>query len=164
VTYLQIIHRALGERSVDAVEWAITSAPRAGAHYYSVGDASERAIAVECTATRSVVTRVSAGHHVHCNHILDDANRPLEASAPTSSSLCRQARMAELLGTAGRPLTVGDFQRFLADHERGDDAICQHDRGGISSNGSVIMCPKTRRLWTCHGPACTGVWVELGFA
>jgi len=163
VTYLQIIHRALRETTIAGIEAAITGAPRAGAHYYSAADASERAVAVECTATQAIATRVSGGYHVHCNHILDPANLALEAAAPTRSSLCRQARMGELIGGANQLLTVGELQRFLADHERGDDGICQHDRAGISSNGSIVMCPSTRRLWMCHGPACTGIWIELGF-
>jgi isopenicillin-N N-acyltransferase like protein len=163
VTYLQIIHRTLREAAVEGMESTITLAPRAGAHYYYAGDARERAIAVECTATQSTTTRVASGYYIQCNHVLIEANRALEAAAPARSSLCRQARMGVLIGGATQPLTVADFQGFLADHDGGDDAICMHDRGGLSSNGSIIMCPRTQRLWVCHGQACTGTWVELAW-
>ncbi len=161
VTYLQIIHRALREKSILAIEPQIVDAPRAGAHYYFAADDSEEALAVECTATRAEATHVTRGHHVHCNHILDENNKAFEAATPYKSSACRQARMGELIARHQKPIALADLQRFLADHDNGQDAICRHDYLGISSNGSVIMCPKTRRLWTVHGQACTGTWVEL---
>jgi isopenicillin-N N-acyltransferase like protein len=163
VTYLQIIHRALREAALAGVERAVVDAPRAGAHYYYAADASEHAVGLECTATRVEARRIASGSLVHCNHVLEDANKPLEASKPVKSTVCRQARMAELIGGHERPLTVADLMRFLADHEGGEYAICRHDLEGTSSNGSMIMCPKTRRAWMCHGPACTGVWLEATF-
>lgn len=161
VTYLQIIHRALREPGLSGVREAIVSAPRAGAHYYYAASAREDGIAVECTATRAVVTQVERGLAVHCNHVLDAESRSLEASTPMHSSLCRQARLSALIGGVGGPVDAALLRGFLADHEGGDLAICRHDFGGISSNGSIVMCPATRRIWVCHGPACTGTWIEL---
>lgn len=161
VGYLQIIHKALGQRSLNDVEHAIVDAPRAGAHYYYAVGEQGRAIAVECTATIARTTQVSSGYYVHCNHILDAEEKTLEASTPMASSLCRQSRMGSLIGETRRPITVEDTQRFLADHQDGNNAICRHDYAGISSNGSIVIEPETRRAWACHGQACTATWIKL---
>jgi isopenicillin-N N-acyltransferase-like protein len=158
VTYLQIIHRALRAEALESVERAIVEAPRAGAHYYYAADAHDRAIAVECTATRAEVARIERAFHVHCNHVLDEANKTLEAQTPMKSSVCRQSRMGQLIAGAQKPIGVDALERFLADHEGGADAICRHDYAGISSNGSVIMRPATREMWMVHGQACKGTW------
>jgi isopenicillin-N N-acyltransferase-like protein len=160
VGYLQIIHRALGLSKLDEVERAIVDAPRAGAHYYYAVGEQGRAIAVECTATIAKTTKVDRGSFVHCNHILDEEERKLEASTPMASSMCRQSRMGELLGSL-QTISVADTQRFLADHENGNNAICRHDYAGISSNGSIVIEAESRRAWACHGPACTATWIEL---
>lgn len=164
VGYLEIIHRALQETALEGAQASIETAPRAGAHYYALASADDRAMAVECTALRATTTSVERGYFVHCNHFVDPANRALEASVPASSTLCRQSRMTQLLGSASRPIRASDLMRFLADHQGGPDAICRHDVGGVSSNGSVIMEPGTKRGWVCHGPACSGTWVSVSFA
>jgi isopenicillin-N N-acyltransferase like protein len=165
VTYLQIIHRALREKTLAGVSACIVDAPRAGAHYYYAADANGGAIAVECTAARALKTEIKSGYYVHCNHVLDAAHKPLEAVGPYESSICRQSRMGELIAKeqqAGRPITVETAKAMLADHDGEKNAICRHDYAGISSNGSVIISPEARRMWTCHGPACKASWIEVG--
>jgi isopenicillin-N N-acyltransferase-like protein len=161
VGYLQIIHKALAAKKLADVERAIVDAPRAGAHYYYAVGEGGAGIAVECTATLAKVTRVDRGYAVHCNHILDEEEKALEASTPMTSSLCRQSRMGELIGGASSPIAAGDAKRFLADHHGGANAICRHDYAGISSNGSIVIEPESRRAWACHGQACTAAWIEL---
>jgi isopenicillin-N N-acyltransferase-like protein len=163
VCYLQMIHRALRTKLVGEARDVIVGAPRAGAHYYYAADGQGGAAAIECTATTAQVTAIDSGYFVHCNHVLDSEQKRIEAATPMASSLCRQARMGTLIATASAkaPITVEAAMKLLADHDAGNNAICRHDYNGISSNGSMIMEPETRKSWVVHGPACRGVWEQL---
>lgn len=160
VCYLDVIHKVLHQENLEGAVQAITEAPRAGAHYYYVMDAAGAA-AVECTATQHARVDVVDGAYVHCNHVLEAANLELEAKGtPVLSSSHRQGRMAELVSAARGPQSIESLQSFFADHDGDERGICRHDVGGISSNGSVIMNPASKRLWAVHGPACMGSWAE----
>lgn len=159
VGYLDIIHAALRERTLDAAIACIVDAPRAGAHYYYVMDGTGASAAVECSATDAEVIR-TAETYVHCNHVLCEKNRALEAQGtPVASTHHRQDRMAQLLDRDG--LTEEDLFAALADHDGEPDSICRHDYGGITSNAGVVMAPTEGRFWSVHGPPCEGTWEEL---
>ncbi len=159
VGYLDIIHAALRETSVDAAVERIVSAPRAGAHYYYVMDRTGAAAAVECSATDAEVVR-SGDTYVHCNHVLCEKNKALEAKGtPVASTYHRQERLAALLDRDD--LTEGHLFEFLADHDGRPDSICRHDFNGITSNAGVVMSPTEGRFWAVHGPACEGTWAPF---
>lgn len=159
VCYLDVIHQALAQPDLEAAAHAVSSAPRAGAHYFYVMDGEGRGAAFECSAKQHARVDVAEGAYTHCNHILDAEIGALEAqNTPVASSHHRQGRLAELLAQ-GRP-TGADLRGFLADHEGGEKAICRHDYNGISSNGSMVMNPANRTVWAVHGPACEGTWTE----
>lgn len=158
VCYLDVLHKALHQTDFESAVHEMVDAPRAGAHYFYVADAEGRAAGLECSAAKHARIDVPAGPYVHCNHVLEEQNAALEApGTPVLSSHHRQGRLAALL-EGGRQHTAEDLMGFLADHEGAELSICRHDYNGISSNGSVIMNPATRRLWAVHGPACEGTW------
>lgn len=159
--YLDLIHSALThERTAAAASIRIASRPRAGAHYFYLSDASDARIALECTARDSAELEVSPeALFVHCNHILYPAFAELEAQTPAGSSRARHERLEHCL--LGDAVTLADFKAALADHENDTRAICRHDYDGISSNGSVVMCPATREFHVVEGPACKGTWAAL---
>jgi len=159
VCYLDVLHKALHQTRFEDAVAVMSDAPRAGAHYFYVADADGRAAGLECSAARCEQVDVAGGAaYVHCNHVLCAPNLALEAQGtPVESSMHRQGRLGALLeGRAQHG--VEDLMGFLADHDGGERSICRHDFNGISSNGSVIMNPATRRLWAVHGPACEGAW------
>ncbi|MBK8012814.1 MAG: hypothetical protein IPK13_15790 [Deltaproteobacteria bacterium] len=165
--YLDLIHQSLAQSTVEAAAGVIEGGPRAAAHFYYLADQDDRTALVECTATRS--RRLSAARleapEVHCNHVLCDTLSSLEAETPPGSSRARQARLSALLLGARakneRGVSVEDLKSALSDHDGGPDAICRHDINGISSNASVIMEPKSRRLHAVQGPACAGRWIQV---
>lgn len=159
--YLTLIHRALSRRRFDDAVASILAPHRAAAHYYCVLGPAKEAVALECTATRHERIDVGSGVYVHCNHFLDEANRALDANVPKEgeSTVCRQARMSELLST--QAVNVAVARRALSDHEGGDGAICRHDLAGISSNGAALIEPATRRMWACRGTPCTAEWCSI---
>lgn len=157
VAYLDIIHRVLEEEAIGRAVALIESAPRAGAHYYYLLDHRGQGAGVECGATTHQTVPLGVEPYVHCNHVLEACNLPLEAQGtPIASTTARQRRLPELLSPKAR--TVSDLQAALADHHGGPNAICRHDSGGITSNGAMILGPGVGKVWAVHGPACEGTW------
>jgi isopenicillin-N N-acyltransferase-like protein len=164
ICYLSVIHRALRQRTLDEAIGCVTTKHRAAAHYYWLASGREgRAAGIECTATQHHTTELARGHFVHCNHVLSEENRPLEAAPPkpSESTVCRQSRMGELIEGATQGIEVGTMRGFLSDHQGGEGAICRHDLAGISSNGAAIIDPVALKMWACQGLPCTATWIEL---
>ncbi len=161
VGYLDVIHKALSCDSFEAAAESIRSAPRAGAHYFYLSDGEGRASGFECSAQQAVEVPVENGAYVHCNHILEGNNPALEVKGtPMASSQHRQKRLSSLIQDSGKLSIPASFQGFMADTAGGENAINRHDYNGISSNGSVVMAPGSRRFWAVHGPADQGTWIE----
>jgi len=161
VNYLSILHKLLTYPDVPSAVGAVTSAPRAGGHYYFLADAAGRATAVECTATLHRQQEIHEGIHVHCNHCVVDAHQDLEGREPTSSSLSRTERLQTLLENGTGNIDLDYTQQCLSDTANGDDAICRDDTNGISSNGAVVMSPERREIRMCHGLPSTAKWVTM---
>jgi isopenicillin-N N-acyltransferase-like protein len=162
VCYLSVIHKALRMRSFEDACRAVISAHRAGAHYYWLVHKTGQAAAIECTATMAERIDVARGRFVHCNHSLVEQHKKLEAAAPAESSSCRQTRLDELIESErDRGLDDATMRRFLTDHDNGEQAICRHDLGGISSNGAAILCPAAPSFSACQGHPCTAEWTDL---
>ena len=159
VNYLSILHKALAQTSLDTAIEAVVTAPRAGAHFYYLADAT-RAVLLECSATRVHRRDLTAGVAVHANHCLEPENQAIEGSVPTSSSKFRQARMEALAAEAPR-LTPEVVAGFFADCAGGADAICRDDYDGLNTNGAVVMAPGRGVIRIVHGVPTRGAWVDL---
>lgn len=163
VGYLDVIHRALSMRTLEAAVKVVRTAPRAGAHYFSVVDGEGRAVGLECSATQVSEVPVAHGTYVHCNHGIEEAVMQREVpNTPMASSHYRQQRL-EHLAAEPSSLSPSDLKTFLADTEGGELAINRKDFGNISTNGAVVVAPGQRRLWVIHGPADSGEWREYAF-
>ena len=160
VPYLNLLHRALESDNAEQAAGWIAGARRAGAHSYLLADASERVIALECSASRAQRIELRDGVHVQCNHCLEPENREIESDTPMRSSHARYARMKALLGAQPR-LRSRDLQAFLADTEGGTLAICRDDFDGISTNASMVLTPSAPEFLACAGLPSSGGWVSL---
>jgi len=161
VTYLSLIHKALGQRDLEAAVAAIADAPRAGAHFYFVADGEGRAVALECSARRHTRVDVERGFYGHTNHCLVEANVAVQGHAPRGSSLARYERLNELLATWAGRLDVDGARAVLSDRANGSLAIRRDDFDGINTNGAVIMVPEEGRILACHGLPDEAAWVDL---
>jgi len=161
VPYLSLIHRALASDTLEEALEAIEGAQRAGGHYYTLADASGRAIALECTATRSARTEVTEGIYVHTNHCLHADCTALEADTPRGSSHARQKRLEELLAAAGARVDFAALERSFADRANGENAICRDDLAGISTNAVVAMAPARGEMRACQGLPDVANWITL---
>ena len=158
VTYLSLIHRALASATLDEAVKSIEAADRCGAHYYYLADSNNDAVAIEATST-SYWSQTVRHPYVHCNHCLAAPHQAMEGKTPAASSHARQPRLQMLVSAHG--FDVSAAKSALSDHENGDNGICRHDFGGISSNGAVVMVPATGQFVACHGPPCQATWQEF---
>jgi isopenicillin-N N-acyltransferase-like protein len=163
VNYLSIIHKALSASSFDEAVGAVTEAPRAGAHYYYIVGGGDEAVALEVSATEAHRVDVTEGAYVHTNHCLIDANVDREADTPAGSSHARQARLQALVDADAGSVDLDALQRYWADTDNGENAICRDDFGamGISTNGAVVMEPGTKTLRMCHGLPNKASWITV---
>ncbi|MCA9718870.1 MAG: hypothetical protein KC468_29645, partial [Myxococcales bacterium] len=161
VPYLSLIHRALACRRYEDAVASICAAPRAGAHFYYVACRDERACVIECSATQAARVELERGARGQTNHCRIPANVAAQASAPSSSSRARLARIEALLAGARGRLDLAAAKGFLADRANGEDAILREDYDDTSTNGAVVMVPGRGELWACGGSPETGAWVEL---
>ncbi len=159
VTYLSLIHKALGASSLEEAARAITEAERAGAHYYYICDAHGRAVALECSARSFTRVDVGRGAYVHTNHCLIEENVAIQGHNPLANSVYRQERLLDLASSGG--VGVEQAMGFLGDREGGALAILRDDVDGINTNGAVVMAPERGMIWACQGHPREGAWVDL---
>ena len=150
VTWPFVVRQVLRQRTFDDALAAILDAPLAGAHNYLLMDADGRGANVEAMATRAEVTPLADRALVHTNHVLHEANRPLERPKDPvglASSHARQARGEALLDR--RRLSVEDAMEITRDGQ----AICY--RGVppkyVATCGAVVARPASRELWALRG-------------
>ncbi|PRQ09537.1 C45 family autoproteolytic acyltransferase/hydolase [Enhygromyxa salina] len=161
VTYLSMIHRALAAATLEDAALAISSAPRAGAHFYFVADAAGRGLALECTPTHVDATPVTSGAYVHTNHCLVPAHQAIESDTPSTSSHARQRRLEALIQADRGRADLDSAKRWLADRESEQLGISRGGFDGISSNGAVVMEPQSGTIHVCHGPPNEAAWIDL---
>ncbi len=181
VTYLSLIHKALGSRTLPNAISAIRDAQRAGAHFYWVvaaagvegseglsrpirAEGRERAFAIECTPRSADTFELIEGYYVHTNHCLIPAHVTIEGNTPSASSHARQVRLEERIAADRGQASLDAAKNWLADRAGGENAISRTDFGGISSNGAVVLEPSTGTIHVCHGPPherAAGEWIDL---
>jgi isopenicillin-N N-acyltransferase-like protein len=153
VPYLNVIHRALREKSVSAAVGVVRDAPRAAAHTFLIADQDEGCV-VECTAKNSVVSDLVDGVIVQTNHCQVSDHQKIESTSPNESSYARFARAGELV-------RAEDLRDVLSDTENGELAISRHDFDGVSTNAAVVMTPVTGVISIIHGPPDENSWTDM---
>lgn len=161
VTYLSLIHKALGQSSIDEAITAITDAQRAGAHFYYLADGTGRGVAIECTPEHAELAEIEVGAYVHTNHCLIPAHQAIEGNTPSASSHARQDRLERLIAEDCGTADLDAAKRWLSDRENGENAISRTDFDGISSNGAVVMEPESGIIHAGHGPPHATTWTDL---
>ena len=160
VHYLNILHKAMKAKTFTEAENAVTKAPRAGAHFYMIGDSEGKLKGIECSALKHAEIPIQNGVLSHCNHILDPLLETLQAEDMGPSTCRRQQRIDQLLNRDS--FSFNDIKEILSDHEGGELAICRHDVGeGISTNGAVIMEPQNGIIHACRSYPHEGKWQKF---
>jgi isopenicillin-N N-acyltransferase-like protein len=143
----------------------ITSTARACSANFVVAQPPDRVIDIEAAPNATCERFPEDGSLAHTNHFLDP--RELDVEEPNSErrphSHTRLARMRELLD-ARRPLSVGDVQACLRDHDNYPDSICRHihpddpPQEACVTVVSTVMDLDARTLWLADGPPCERVF------
>lgn len=106
----------------------------------------------------------SSGCVVHSNHYLTPRFSSAENRARgLPDSEARQSRLQTMIDTQTSPLTIGDLQEYLSDHEGFPTGVCRHAHVGLdhpmlSSRGhtvaSLIADPDSGCLYVTRGNPC----------
>ena len=155
-------YEILRQRSLSDAHLVIESGSRACSANFVLAQPSEALLDVEAApdAVRLVVPE-DGGYVAHTNHFLDPA--ALGVSEPRSErrphSYTRLARIRELL-SARAPVSVGDLESCLRDHDNYPDSVCRHknpddppEEWAVTVT-SVIMDLDQRSLSLTDGHPC----------
>jgi isopenicillin-N N-acyltransferase-like protein len=151
----------LRQRSLSAAAAIVTSQPRACSSNFLLGQAPRSLFDIEGAPDTTREFGPENGMLAHTNHFLDPDRLGIEEphSERRPHSYSRLARMRELLD-ARQPVSVGDMQACLRDHDNYPDSICRHvhpddpPEEACTTVTSVIMDLDERTLWLTDGPPC----------
>jgi isopenicillin-N N-acyltransferase-like protein len=162
VGYIGVLHRALGQRSVEAASEVVRGAPRAAAHTYWVADETS-AREFECDPDDVVERPLGERALARTNHCMAKTLVAREGEPKTASSARRLSRAETALALGA--VDVARIRALFADRSDGVDSINRYpeDEQGTATNACLIAVPKARELWACRGPADRGVWHKLEF-
>jgi Acyl-coenzyme A:6-aminopenicillanic acid acyl-transferase len=155
---------ALREESVEAARGAALAPPRAASRNLLIADDRGVLLDVEALRFQAAVLRGADGLLVHANHLEALEFRGYEK--PSENSLARRARLEQLLGGVGRPLTVADLQDFYRDHANAPHSLCAHPFPGrnLQTVVSVIGDLTNRELHAAKGAPCANSYATYTLA
>lgn len=162
IGYMNLLHRAIRERTHTAAAATIESATRIAAHTYWLGD-EQGAVQLECSARDVVRRELGADPIVQTNHCLDAAHQQRQPEEPSPSSLHRFDRATAMLAEGAFDLDA--VRVVLSDRSEGALSISRHPDDGeaATTNACAIGVPAQRVFEACRGPADLGRWVRLPF-
>jgi len=162
IGYMNLLHRAIRERTHTAAAATIESATRIAAHTYWLGD-EQGAVELECSATDVIRRELGADPIVQTNHCLDAAHQQRQPEAPGPSSLHRFDRATAML--AEGVIDLDAVRAVLSDRSEGALSISRHPDDGepTTTNACAMGIPARRIFEACRGPADLGHWVRLPF-
>jgi hypothetical protein len=155
-----ILVRELLARCADvreAVELATSQGVRTLGENVLVADADGRSAVIEL---------LPGGHAVRegfsivaCNHPLVADLVPLASPAdPIRGNSERRTQRLTDLAAVRQSWTIDEMAEALADHDGG---ICQHGQEGLWTIASLVLAPRSRRMWFASGPPCRNRFEEV---
>jgi len=144
-----------------AARQVIVGRDRPCAANFVLGQVPDAAIDLEAAPQTTRELLPEAALLVHANHFLDPARLGIDEppSERRPHSYRRQARLRQLLDER-RPVSVGDVEAALRDHDDFPDSICRHENPDdppeerYISVTSVILDLDERCLRLTDGPPC----------
>lgn len=156
-------------RIEDAIGVMTRFPSRASGHNVMVTDRSGRVVDIESTPDEFRVLWPSDGAMAHTNHYCHPDLVPLDA-LPSSSlrdfaedSRRRLGRVRTLLDRQPGPISPGELQTVLRDHEGYPKSVCRHVDGDpteTQSACSVVLAPALQRMTVAVGNPCLHTAVE----
>jgi isopenicillin-N N-acyltransferase-like protein len=155
--------------TLDDASRIVSNARRACSANFVLAQAPDRALDIEAAPDVTCAFGPTCGVFAHTNHFLDPSHLGIEEphSERRPQSYTRLARMRLLL-EARQPLSVGDAQACLRDHDNFPDSICRHvhpddpPEEACPTIVSVVMDLNERALWLAEGQPCEHVYERYG--
>jgi isopenicillin-N N-acyltransferase-like protein len=165
-------HAILRAHDIAAAERVVAATPRACSANFLIAQAPDRAVDIEAAPGSARRLELARGWLAHTNHFLEpDALGVVEPpDEPYPHSYHRLDRIGRLLGHAGgggRPLTAGDLEGALRDHDDFPYSICRHPDPAqrpeerYATVVSAIMDLHARTLRISDGPPCRNPYQVL---
>ncbi len=161
-------YEILRARDFDAAVQVVTDGPRACSANFLIAQMPDNVTDIEAAPPAVRFISGERGCLVHTNHFLNPAAlgvvEPPYENSPHSHHRFR--RLNELLQTK-RPLSIGDLQIFLRDHEGYPYSICRHEDPNESEEEhyvtltSVVMDLRERTMWLTDGRPCEGTYFRI---
>jgi predicted choloylglycine hydrolase len=154
-----ILAREILARCADvptAVEFAGARTFRSLGENLLLADASGRVAVIEKLPGGQAVREDAVAA---CNHALNPTLAPLmEAGDPVrANSARRYERLTRELGSRGE-WTLEQIGALLAQHS---DGICQHGEDELWTVASLVLAPRSLRIWVAGGPPCEEAFEEV---
>ena len=154
-------YEVLRQRSFVRASDVISSRPRACSANFVLAQSPVELVDIEAAPEATAEISPEDGVVAHTNHFLDPAHLGIEEphSERRPHTYSRLVRMRELL-EARAPVSVGDLQTILSDHDNFPDSICRHEhpddppQEACTTVTSVIMDLDERALWLTDGNPC----------
>jgi isopenicillin-N N-acyltransferase-like protein len=158
-------YEILRSRSLADAARVVTGTPRPCSANFLLAQTPDLVMNLEAAPSAVRTTRADEGYEVHTNHFLrPDALGVREPEVERRPhSLARQSRMCTLID-ARRPMSLGDLQESLRDHDDHPDGVCRHENlddppeERYITVTSVIMDLDERSLHLTDGPPCEHVY------
>lgn len=173
VPYHVLLRAILDSENLSDALATVQRSPRSSSANYLV--AHEDGIAVDVEAAPGDFSRIFLLHPedgvlVHTNHFRSPAFDGTEVSIwAIPDSPLRLERLRTLVRAEPGPLSLGTFERALADHANFPSAICSHPDTRYhpleqaASVASILMELDSRRMWVADGHPCTAPYRELDY-
>lgn len=161
-------YEVLRARDFDDAVQVVTDGPRACSANFLIAQIPDHVTDIEAAPRAVRFLSGERGCLAHTNHFLDpDALGVVEPPCEHSPhSQHRFRRLNELLQTK-RPLSIGDLQTFLRDHEGYPHSICRHadpsepEEERYATLASVVMDLHERTMWLTDGQPCEGTYFRI---
>jgi isopenicillin-N N-acyltransferase-like protein len=158
-------YQILRQREFESAVAVVTEQPRACSANFLIAQAPDRVMNLE-TAPEAVRALNGASTITHSNHFLDPSalgviEPPGVERRPHTYQ--RLSRIQELLD-ARAPVSIGDLESILRDHDNHPDGLCRHihpddpPEEWCTTVTSVIMDLDARTLWLTDGQPCQSLY------
>jgi len=154
-------YEILRQTSLEAAAAIVTTTPRACSSNFVLAQMPDRAVNIEASPDTTCSFGAQRGSVTHTNHFVDPTHLGVEEpkSERRPHSYTRLARMRTLLDQR-RPLSVGEVQSCLRDHDNYPDSVCRHEHPDDPPEEacvtvvSAVMDLNDHTLWLSDGPPC----------
>jgi len=172
VPIMMFMRKALQQRTIGEVVGVFTKSKRASPLNLLVGDRNGEFYDFELTAKDYETFYIGGGSFAHSNNCLSPRLKLTETVQNGifyPDTVVRVNRMTKLLKVNEGRVGLEELKSFLSDHVNYPRSICRHPDPSIPENrwedqwettASVIMEPKSSKLWIAAGNPCVEEYVQ----